>query len=427
MDNLSLLCLGGCREVGRSAFLLEAGEKKILLDYGISLNDVPSFPLHISPSEIDAVLLSHPHLDHSGSLPLLFSSRVKPPVYTTPLSKAMLEYLMEDMMKISGRYLPYEEYEVREMLDKTVAVDYKDVFRIGDVEIKPLNAGHVPGSCMFLIKLGRLKALYTGDINTVDTRLIYSAEIQEILAESPIDLLVVEATYGSRLHDDRRATEKSFVSSVLDVLENNGLVLVPAFAYGRAQEMLCVLEAYKSGFPLYMDGMARRISPTLLSFKHYLKDPATYESALQNTLFVRGSKERRKLLKGSGIVISPAGMLKGGPALFYARSIAKRSNSAIFLVSYQIPGTPGDNLLTLGRIDGEAEKVACSVKWFDFSSHVGKDELVRFVSAVAEASGNSTKVVIVHGDEASSASLETNLRDMGFNALLPRNGDLIKL
>ncbi|MHC1637434.1 MAG: MBL fold metallo-hydrolase [Candidatus Nezhaarchaeales archaeon] len=427
MSSVKVLCLGGCREVGKSAFLLDIGGKKVLLDYGISLNDVPHFPLHVSPNAIDAILLSHPHLDHSGAAPLLFASRIKPPIYTTTLNALILKYLIADMMKLSGRFLPYEEQELQEMLDSIISIDYDEIFKIGDVDIRILNAGHVPGSCMFLLNFKGLKVLYTGDMNSIETRLIRPANISDVVSECPIDLLIIESTYGDRSHDDRKLTEKAFISSILDILENDGLVLIPAFAYGRAQEVLCILYRYLKDIMIYMDGMARRLSLELLNFKNFLRDPDLYENALKNVRFVRGLKERRKLLDGSGIVISPAGMLKGGPALFYARSIAKRNDSAIFLVSYQIPGTPGDCLLNYGKLSLDSEKVNCDVKWFDFSSHVGKDELIRFITEITDASGGLTKVLLVHGDEKASLSLETSLKSLGINVVLPRNGDIITL
>ncbi len=427
MNNVKVLCLGGCREVGKSAFLLDIGGRKILLDYGISLNEVPHFPLHVSPKVIDAILLSHPHLDHSGALPLLFTSRVRPPICTTALSTIILRYLIMDMMKLSGPFLPYEEHELHEMLNNIISVDYGDSLKISDVNIKILNAGHVPGSCMFLLNFKGFKVLYTGDMNSIETRLIHSANIDDIMFECPIDLLIIESTYGNRSHDDRKLAEKTFVSSILDVLENNGLVLIPAFAYGRAQEILCILYKYLKDIIIHMDGMARSLSLELLNFKSFLKDPNLYESALKNVRFVRGLKERKKLLSKGGVIISPAGMLKGGPALFYARSIAKRHNSAIFLVSYQIPGTPGDYLLNHGRLSLDSEKVNCDVKWFDFSSHGGRDELLHFITKIVNASGSLTKVLLVHGDEKASSSLELSLKNLGIDVVLPKNGDIIIL
>lgn len=427
MKRAKLLCLGGCREVGRSAYLLSVGDKNLLFDYGVLLDDKPLFPMHVSPSSIDAVLLTHPHLDHSGLLPLLFSSRISPPAYTTRLNVEVLEYLVLDMMKLSGSFLPYEAEELYKAMNNFTAVRYGENFEVGGVAIKTLNAGHVPGSCMFSLesKTSKIRVLYTGDFNTIETKLVNPADTDDLLSESPIDLLIVESTYGNRSHEDRKTTEKNFVESVVEYIEGGGIVLIPAFAYGRAQEILCVLYKYLDDLTIYLDGMAKHVSVELLNFKEFLRDADLYEKALSNARFIRGPKDRKKLLKTGGVVISPSGMLKGGPSRFYANHLSKRSDSAIFLVSYQIPDTPGDYLIKYGKLDPESEKVKCGVKWFDFSSHVGKDELLSFITKVAETSGGKTKVVLVHGEEQAVLALEEELRNRGIDVVVPSNGDIL--
>ncbi|MEM0232851.1 MAG: MBL fold metallo-hydrolase [Candidatus Nezhaarchaeales archaeon] len=427
MGRAKLLCLGGCREVGRSAYLLNIENKSFLLDYGVLLNDVPLFPLHISPNSIDAVLLTHPHLDHSGLLPLLFSSRISPPAYTTKLNVEILEYLILDMMKLSGNFLPYEVEELYKAINGSSPLHYKEELELEGITVKALNAGHVPGSCMFLLesKEEKIKILYTGDFNTIETRLVNPVDMNEMLSECPIDLVVMESTYGDRQHEDRRLTEKNFVESVANHVEDGGLVLIPAFAYGRAQEILHVLYKYLNGLEIYVDGMAKQVSLELLNFKEFLRDGEFYEKALKRAKFVRGPKDRKKILKTGGVVISPSGMLKGGPSTLYARYLAERGNGAIFLVSYQIPNTPGDYLLKYGKLDPESEKVKCDVRWFDFSSHAGKNELLDFITKIVDFSGGRTKVVLVHGEERAIVTLEEELRSRGIEAMGPKNGDLL--
>jgi len=300
MSYAKLLCLGGCREVGRSAYLVSLEDRNFLLDYGVLLDDVPLFPSHVSPSSVDAVLLTHPHLDHSGLVPLLFSSRVTPLAYATRLSAEILEFLVLDMMKLSGSYLPYEVEELYKAIDGIRSLGYGGEVEVGGVVVKALNAGHVPGSCMFLLKSRNFKVLYTGDFNSIETRLVRPVDLDSVISECPIDLLIVESTYGDRPHEDRALTEKSFVESVVDCVEDGGVVLVPAFAYGRAQEILCVLYRYASHLTIYLDGMAKSISLELLDFKDFLKDGGLYEEALGFVRFVKGPRDRKRLLKGGG-------------------------------------------------------------------------------------------------------------------------------
>lgn len=429
MKHVKLLCLGGCREVGRSAYLLNMENKNFLLDYGVLLNDVPLFPSHVSPNLIDAVLLTHPHLDHSGLLPLLFSSRISPSTYTAKLNVEILEYLILDMMKLSGNFLPYEVEELYKTINNILPLHYKEEFEFGGVSIKVLNAGHVPGSCMFLLRSKNedFKVLYTGDFNTIETRLVNPVDMNDLLSECPIDLVVMESTYGDRLHEDRKLVERNFVESIANYVEDGGLVLVPAFAYGRAQEILCVLYKYLEGLDVYLDGMAKQVSFELLNFKDFLRNGEFYEDALKRAKLVRGSKDRRKILKTGGVVISPSGMLKGGPSALYARRLAEKSDSAIFLVSYQIPNTPGDYLLKYGKLGPESEKVKCDVKWFDFSSHAGKKELLDFITRIIDSSGGKTKVVLVHGEERAILALEEELKSKGIEAIGPRNGDVLTI
>jgi len=396
-----------------------------LLDYGVMLDDVPLFPSHVSPNSVDAVMLTHAHLDHSGLVPFLFSSRVAPRAYATRLSSEILEYLVLDMMKLSGSFLPYEVEELYKAIKGTRPLGYGEEVEIGGVVVKALNAGHVPGSCMFLLKSKNFKVLYTGDFNSIETQLVHPVDLNSVLSECPIDLLVVESTYGDRPHEDRALTEKSFVESVIDRVEGGGVVLVPAFAYGRAQEILCVLYKYASHLTVYLDGMAKSISIELLDFKDFLRDGDLYEEALEFARFVGGPKDRKRLLKEGGVVISPSGMLKGGPSALYAKRLASKSNGAIFLVSYQIPNTPGDYLLKHGRLTPDSEKVKCDVKWFDFSSHAGRNELLDFIVKVVDRSEGRTKVVLVHGEEQAVTSLQEALRGRGIDALAPKNGELL--
>ena len=431
MGKPKLLCLGGCKEVGKVAFLVDFNECKVLLDYGIALNERPIFPLHISPHAIDGVLLSHAHLDHSGAMPLLFASRIKPNVYTTSLTASIFKYLISDMIKLSGGYLPYEFNEVEEMLSKTVNVKYNETFHLHNLNITPLNAGHVPGSNMYILDYQGFKVLFTGDFNLTETQLLCAPDINLILDQCPIHVLIVESTYGNRDHEVRAKVERDFINSVLEVINDGGLVLIPAFSYGRAQEILCVLYKYLGddfkGINVYLDGMAKIISLELLKGKEYLKDPILYENALKQVKFIESPSKRKKVLKENCIIISPAGMLKGGPALHYAKSISKRNDCAIFLVSYQIPNTPGGYLLSHGKLEPHGDEVKCLVKWFDFSSHLGKEQLISFIRNIVEFSGNLTKVIIMHGDIEASEALKSSLEQLGIEALIPNNGDTLFL
>jgi putative mRNA 3-end processing factor len=237
-----------------------------------------------------------------------------------------------------------------------------------------------------------------------------------------LDVVVIESTYANEEHTPRAELEKRFTDECTNVVERGGTVLVPAFGVGRSQEIACVLATHHFEHPVTLDGMAREVSRIMMNYPQYLKDPKMYSEALRSTDWVEGWRDRRKALKTPGVIISPAGMLKGGPAAFYTSKIGKRSNNAIFLVSYQIPGTPGKELLEKGicNIDGKMRKVKSRVQHFDFSSHCGANELKEAVKRL----GGKPKIYVVHGAEGNCEYFARWIREeMALDAVAPRTGD----
>jgi putative mRNA 3-end processing factor len=190
--------------------------------------------------------------------------------------------------------------------------------------------------------------------------------------------------------------------------------------------MACVLATHHFEYPVTIDGMARDVSRVIMNYPQFLKDPKMVVDAIHSTEWVEGWRDRRKAARTPGVVISPAGMLKGGPAMFYTSKIAKKSNNAIFLVSYQIPGTPGKELLEKGicAIDGKMRKVKGRVQHFDFSSHCGASQLKEAVKRL----GGKPKVYVVHGAERNCEYFAKWAREeLGLEAAAPRAGDTFKV
>jgi len=414
---LKIRFLGGTREVGRSAVLVMTEKTKILLDYGVMLDHEPGFPMHVPPREVDAIVMTHSHLDHSGAIPI-FHIHEKIPVFGTSLSFDLVQLLISDFIHLSGYYLPYEYIELRTMLRSCLHLDYREPKTIGDVQIQLLDAGHLPGSVQVLVEAEGKRLLYTSDYNLTETRLLKGADNEY----GELDALVIESTYADEEHPDRKASEKEFVENVTEVVENGGTVLVPAFGVGRSQEIACILEAYHFDYPVTIDGMARETNRILMNHTEFLRDPRLFLDAVHSATWVEGWRDRRVATKKPGVVISPAGMLKGGPAAFYVQRLGKKSRNAIFLVSYQIPGTPGRELLEKGRcvIDGKMRKVKARVERFDFSSHCGASELRE---TVKNLEGNP-KVYVMHGAEGNCERFAKWIKkEAGFQATAPRPGD----
>jgi len=416
---------------------VEQGDARLLMDYGAAMDGSGQNPLPTSTRNLVAVL-SHAHLDHSGSLPVIAGSYgQKVGVYMTSLTRSLLRILLEDMLQI-GETLAFEKLEVKRLMQNTRTVDYGDVIPIGrGMRITLLNAGHIPGSASILVETAPnggpgTRILYTGDINTVDTQLVSGAHNLHDLGE--LDLIIIESTYAREDHTPRSEMERQFIESVRAVVEEGGTALVPCFAVGRAQEILCVLQKHSGRSfqpPIFMDGLARSVTNTLLRAPDAFKGSTLLKDSADRLTYVQNERDRQKAVEEPSVIVSPAGMLKGGAAPRYLRAIADDRHSGIFLVGKQLPGTPGAALLENGEFaerhhNGAKRsiKVKATVRSFDFSGHAGRSELLRYAS---QAQGNP-RFLTMHGDLASCQSLADTLRaNYGYDAAMAVQGQTVAL
>jgi putative mRNA 3-end processing factor len=421
MSPLQIKFLGGTQEVGRAAILVKSEKTQVLLDYGVMLNHEPGFPIHVPPKEVDAIVLGHSHLDHSGAIPIFYIQGRKP-TYTTRLTAELSQLLISDFIHLSSYYLPYEYLELRTMMRNIRHLDFSVKETVGDISLQLYSAGHIPGSAQVLIEAEGKRLLYTGDFNILDTRLLEGAKMDY----GDLDAVIIESTYADEDHPERSELEKRFVEDVTDVVEKGGTVLVPAFSIGRSQEIACILAAYHFEHSVYLDGMAREASRVMMNHTRFLRDPKMFMDAIHSINWVEGWRDRRKAVKTPGVIISPAGMLKGGPAAFYISKIGKKAQNAVFLVSYQIPGTPGRELLEKGIcvIDGKMRKVKARVEHFDFSSHCGAKELKEAVKRI----DGKAKFYVIHGAEGNCELLARWInKEAGLDAVAPKPGDTFEV
>ncbi|NPA96417.1 MAG: MBL fold metallo-hydrolase [Crenarchaeota archaeon] len=420
---LKITVLGAGREVGRAAVLLEGGNgDTLLLDYGVAFDetDVPVFPLSVKPSKLKAIAVTHAHLDHVGAVPMLFVS-VRKPVVMTELTMEFAKLLIEDMMRLAGYYLPFEHPELETMLANTKTVSIGSEVWIDGVKMEFINAGHIPGSTMVKIDIDGTSVLYTGDVNTIDTRLVKGADLSGVEA----NVMIIESTYGNVDHPDRREVEEKFIDAVKSVIEDGGNVLIPAFALGRSQEILALLAERMPYAEVYYDGMSRRMMDLMLSYPKYINRIDLLRKAAQIFTPVQGTGMRRKILRERGaIIVTPAGMLKGGPSMYYIKRLWDDKKSAVFLVSYQAPSTPGRKLLNEGVIEEGTSKIKAKLFWFDFSSHAGASGLMKLVKQVK----GLEKVIVIHGNDAVAYELAYRIREeVGVDVSVPANGDTIEV
>ena len=414
---MKLRFLGACREVGRSGVEVTLGEKAILLDYGVMVDHEIGFPVHVSPKDLNGIVVTHAHLDHSGLIPM-FYVRGRLPVYGVEPTFALSDILIRDMIKLSGYYLPYEFVDLETMMEHSVNLSYRRPFEVGNGMVTLLNAGHIPGSSQALVEAQGKRIVYTSDFNLNPTRLAGSADCDY----GQLDAIIIESTYAKEDHPRRDESEKQLVAACTEIVEDGGTVLIPAFGVGRSQEVMCMLQAHNFRHTVYVDGMALTAIKALEDHESALVDPQLFRSAVKKAEWIRNWHDRRKAVRAPGVIVSPAGMLKGGAAVFYMESVAQGSKNGIILVSYQVEGSPGRVLLDEGRymFRGRLQKVTAKVLKFDFSSHGGRSELLRCLESV----DRKAKVFAIHGDEDSCEVLaDWAKKQLGFEAFVPKAGE----
>ena len=418
---MQLRFLGACQEVGRSAYAVKTANSQILMDYGVMINHEVSFPIHISPKDLNAVLLTHAHLDHSGLVPMLYLHS-KLPLYGVEPTFKLSKVLVRDMIKLSGYYLPFEYMDLENMLSHAVSVEYNSQFKINDASVSMINAGHIPGSAQIIIESDGRRVLYTGDFNLVPTHLVPGADRQY----NNLDAIIIESTYAGDDHPDRVESERNFVLACKEVVEDGGTVLVPAFGVGRSQEIICMLSDHNFSHPIFVDGMALDAIRMLEQHPGSLRDGDLFKKAMRQAEQITNWNERRKAARTAGVIVSPAGMLKGGASVFYMENLAHNNHNGIFLVSYQVEGSPGRMLLDEGRfiLRGKARKVEARVEKFDFSSHGGKSQLHETLKEVDK----KTRVFVVHGEEAKCKLLaDWASNELGLQTMTPQPGESIDI
>ncbi len=452
-DWIRVTILGAGREVGRSALLLQTPESMVLLDMGIGVsnnrgNDL--FPYLNAPEfdidKLDAVIITHSHLDHIGSLPFLYRMGWKGPVYLTEPTRDIGALMLLDYEKISVKQQKYQLFtskDIQEMIKHSITLRYGEVTDITpDIKITLYNAGHIIGSAMVHLNIGNGKhnVLYTGDIKYSSSRLIDKPKT----TFPRLETLIIESTYGGNndYQPPREEVEKEFVHDVKETLKNGGKVLVPALAVGRAQEILLLLtDAILSGelphVNIYLEGILWETSMIHTAYPEFLSQEVqtmilSDKNPFEQDFVIRVSaKERKDIMesKEPAIIIATSGMMNGGPIIDYFKYAAKDPKNLLAIVSYQARGTLGRRILEGEKeinIDGEIVKVNLKVKRYEgFSGHADRRELVKFVGKL---NPRPKQAIIVHGEPPKPFELAYKLKKTyGIETYVPKNLDAIRL
>jgi uncharacterized protein len=443
-SEVSLLTLGGFGQVGRSCMLLTTTDSKILIDCGVNpgaKNPMDSYPrldwANITLDELDAVVIGHAHLDHTGFLPVLCKYGYKGPIYCTEPTLPMMNLIQLDAIKVAsaqGRTPMYAERDVKQIMKQAITIPYGTVTDISpDIKLVLANAGHILGSalCHFHIGNGDHNFVYSGDIKFAKSILFESASWNFPRVET----LLIESTYGAKedIQASRQEVESSFINSVNSVLKEGGKVLIPIPAVGRAQEIMMVIDQYmKSGemveAPVFYEGMIAEASAIHEAHPEYLArelkqriletDDNPFDSEYFTNVEHPDAREEPLRDGSPAIIIATSGMLEGGPVLEYFKNIAPDKKNKILFVSYQVNGTLGRRVLEgakqvslLGR-EGKVEVVTieCGIERLDgFSGHSDYNQLISFVHKLRP---KLRRVLVNHGERRKSENLSMAIRRM---------------
>jgi len=422
---MKLLFHGGAKEVGRSCVEVITDTRRILLDCGLKLSaHGTEFPVKIEdPAGIDAVFVSHAHLDHTGALPLFDHLGMTCPIFATKTTKALSRLLLRDAFKVgklTHQHMGYDVADIRKVLSCMNRVSIETKGNRDGIGYEYFDAGHIPGAASIYVNIEGKRILYTGDINTIETRLHHAAD-----TDFPeVDLLICESTYGDREHPDRKKEERDFIASVEETLGRGGNVIVPVFAIGRSQEILLLLAEQNFGVPIYFDGMGVKATDIILENPESIKDAKKLKSAFKKAKLIRKPGDRQEVLGKQCIIITTSGMLTGGPIIHYLKYMHTEPKNSILITGYQGEGTNGRMLLEKGElfIDGFQKKIFCEVKKFDFSAHLGLSEIKALVRKV-----NPKKVIFMHGDEKPLLNLAEWASALDIDVTVPNLGDSIEV
>lgn len=453
-----LTMLGSGAQVGRSCLLLHTPNSKILLDCGINpaIQEGPEKFPYLDVAEIgdinsiDAIIISHAHLDHSGLVPYLYKMGYKGPTYLTAPTRDIASLLQLDLIGVAykkAQFPLYKAEDIKEMVRHSICLDYNEVTDITpDVRITLYNAGHVLGSAVVHINIGNglHNFVYTGDTKYAKTRLLDAA----VNRFPRIETLQLESTYGGKqdVLPPRKETEANFIKMIKETIDKKGKILLPELGLGHAQEtMLRVEEAIRTGelpkIPVYIDGMIWDINAIHTAYPDFLSASVRNQVFQDNNPFVSqtfkrigSAVERKEVIEGgSCIIIATSGMLVGGASVEYFRHLADNPNNLIAFGCYQAIGSLGKEVkegakeVNLGKDYGnETVRVALRVETiYGLSPHSGRNELLQYVSRMQP---RPKKIIINHGEISKSLDLASTLyRSNKVETTVPKNLETIRL
>lgn len=448
--------LGAARQVGRTCFLLQTPESRILIDCGIDPSEegTETYPYLDAPefniSEVDAVVVTHSHLDHSGLIPYLFKFGYRGPVYCTLPTRDVMSLLQLDMVKIQrseGKEPIYTSEEVRQMVLHTICLDYEEVADITpDVRLTLYNAGHVIGSAIVHLNIGNglHNFAYTGDLKYARTNLLEPGNTQFPRLET----LMIESTYGGKENTmAENEADDYMVKVVHETFQRGGKVLMPVLGSGRAQEVMIIVERLmREGripkAPIYIDGLLWDVTAIHTAYPEYLNRNIRQQifhkenNPFLSEIFkqVGSNKERQQLIleEGPCLILATSGMLMGGPSVEYLKKLAEGSKHSLIFSCYQPPGSLGHKIKNgekeIMMMEGNKQQVLrinLEVHRVEITNHSDRRQLMNYIK---RSNPQPKKVIIVHGESSRCLDFASSIhKQFHIESVAPKNLDVIRI
>ena len=458
-NRVRVIVLGAGREVGGNAFLVQTRESNILVDAGARVGAVnpgeifPSFNIpEFIIDELDAVIVTHAHLDHSGMVPYLFKYGYRGPVYCTEPTKYLMALLQRDYIDLArkeGKLLPYSLSDIDRALLHTITLNYEEVNDIApDVRLTLYNAGHILGSAIVHLHIaeGLYNFVFASDIKYADTRLLDRAQTNFPRVEA----VFIESTYGAvrDIAPPQTVAERELINTIIQTFRRGGKVLIPVLAVGRAQELMLVLYYYMRirkelpEVPVYLAGMIQEavaihtVSPEFLSRR--LRDRILHKRdnpfLADFFIHVRDPTHIEEISESNeqAIILATHSMLQGGPVVEFLKYLGESSNNSLVFVSYQAPGTLGWSILRGAREvivyeDGIPRKIHLKLEIKHirgFSGHSPFPELVQFIK---DMNSNIRKVIVIHGEERKAVQFANFVKErLKIDSYAPYNMETLR-
>ncbi len=428
--------LGAAEEVGRSCIIISTERTKIMLDAGLEPGkERLEFPAVLEKDirGLDGVFLTHAHLDHCCFVPHLFARKYQGKVYGTKPTLELMNVQVADYVRLSS---PQEvTKEVLEKVAKGIKVlEYKQPFRIKDLTVEFIPAGHILGSALLRVSDGKETILYTGDINLSQTKLLEGADLTNLAA----DTLITETTYGGKddIHPNEKELARKMITSIKGTITAGGKVIIPSFAVQRGQEVLLFLDDFMNSgqlpkVPIYVDGAIGKVlrihrhnviyCREEIQRKILMSDYDPFKS--ENFVFVEAKTMRDKIINGGPcIIVTTSGMLSGGPVVFYLKKLAGDKLNKLILVGYQANGTEGRDLL-----DGAKEidfhdtrlQIRLGVEMTPMSAHADRKQL----ESIPKHIKGLKSIFLVHGEKSKMDEMKEVYQKAGYKTMIPKIGE----